>query len=115
MGFNVTDFQRSRNFYLAALAPLGIGVVSEGENWAMLGEPGRGRLWIGSVGRVPGPVHFAFEAETREQVERFHREALKAGGGDNGPPGLRQYGPYYYAAFVLDPDGHNVEAVCRNG
>jgi len=113
MGFNVTDFSRSRRFYIAALAPLGMGIVSEGEGWLMIGEPGRGRLWFGAMGQVPGPIHFALEAKTRDQVQRFYDAALAAGGRDNGPPGLREYGPDYYAAFVLDPDGHNVEAVCH--
>ena len=113
LGLNVGDFARSRRFYLEALAPLGIGVVAEGEGWAMIGEPGRGRLWFGALGHVPGPIHVAFEAKTRDAVRQFHRAALAAGGRDNGGPGLREYGPDYFAAFVLDPDGHNIEAVCR--
>jgi catechol 2,3-dioxygenase-like lactoylglutathione lyase family enzyme len=114
IGFNVADFSRSKDFYVAALAPLGIGIVAGGDQWAMLGEPGRGRLWIGAAGgKVPGPIHIAFDALTREQVRQFYDGAMEAGGRDNGPPGLREYGANYYAAFVLDPDGHNVEAVCR--
>ena len=114
IGFNVTDFARSRDFYVAALAPLGIGIVAAGDQWAMLGEPGRGRLWIGAVGgSAPGPIHIAFDAATRVQVQRFYDAAIRSGGSDNGRPGLREYGTNYYAAFVLDPDGHNVEAVCR--
>jgi catechol 2,3-dioxygenase-like lactoylglutathione lyase family enzyme len=113
IGFNVADFERSRLFYHSALAPLGLVVVAGGEGWAMIGEPGRGRLWFGAMGAVPGPIHLAFEARTREQVHQFYDAALEAGGRDNGPPGLREYGANYYAAFVIDPDGHNVEAVCR--
>lgn len=113
LGFNVADFARSRRFYEAALAPLGHSVLGSGEGWAMLGGPG-GRLWIGSFGPAPSHVHVAFAAASRPQVDAFHAAALAAGGLDNGPPGLRpNYGADYYAAFVLDPDGHNVEAVCR--
>ena len=113
VGFNVSNFALSRLFYLAALEPLGIGMVSEGDDWAMLGEPGRGRLWFGSMGPAATPIHVAFEARTRQQVRQFYNAAIGAGGRDNGPPGLRDYGPNYYAPFVLDPDGHNIEAVCH--
>lgn len=114
MGFGVADFARSRAFYVAALAPLGVGVLHEGDGWAMFGKDGRGRLWIGQIGRVPGPVHIAFQAADRAEVRAFHAAALAAGGTDNGAPGIRaQYHPDYYAAFVLDPDGHNIEAVCH--
>lgn len=111
VGYNVTDFARSRAFYLSALAPLGLGLLAEGENWAMIGGPD-GRLWIGAFGPAATPIHLAFRAASRGAVEAFHAAALAAGGRDNGLPGLRpNYGPDYYAAFVLDPDGHNVEAV----
>ncbi len=111
IGFNVSDFAKSKAFYVAALEPLGQIVLDEGDGWAMLGGPS-GRLWIGAFGSAGGPVHFAFRAETRAQVRAFHEAALAAGGRDNGPPGPRpNYGPDYYAAFVLDPDGHNVETV----
>ena len=113
MGFNVTDYDASRAFYVAALAPLGVGIAAQGDGWAMLGEPGRGRLWIGAMGPAATPIHIAFEATSRSKVHEFYEAALAAGGRDNGPPGLREYGPNYYAAFVLDPDGHNIEAVCR--
>jgi catechol 2,3-dioxygenase-like lactoylglutathione lyase family enzyme len=113
IGFNVADLARSRAFYLKALAPLGIGVVKEGEGWALLGKD-RPQFWIGAAGPPPGPIHLAFAAESREKVREFHEAALAAGGRDNGAPGLRpQYHPNYYGAFVLDPDGHNVEAVCH--
>ncbi len=115
IGFNVGDFDRSLAFYEAALAPLGLGVLSKGEGWAMVGGPD-GRLWIGAFGPAANPIHFAFRAATRAQVEAFHAAALAAGGRDNGGPGLRtEYAPDYYAAFVLDPDGHNVEAVTTAG
>jgi len=114
MGFNVSDFEGTRKFLVAALAPLGIRVVRGGEGWAMLGRGGRGQFWFGAFGPSPGPLHVAFSAETREQVRQFHVAALAAGGRDNGPPGIRaQYHPDYYAAFVIGPDGHNLEAVCH--
>lgn len=114
IGFNVSDLQASKAFYLQALAPLGIGVALDGEGWVMLGRPGRPQFWIGSFGSSPGPIHLAFAAENREQVRRFYDAALAAGGKDNGPPGLREhYHPHYYGAFVIGPDGHNVEAVCH--
>lgn len=114
IGFNVSDFLASREFYLKALEPLGIGVVTEGDGWAMIGKDGKGQFWFGSFGSSPGSIHIAFAAQTREQVRQFYAAALAAGGQDNGAPGLReQYHPNYYAAFVIGPDGHNVEAVCH--
>lgn len=111
VGFNVADFAASRSFYLAALAPLGMGLLAEGEGWAMIGGAD-GRLWIGAFGPAASPIHLAFRAPTRAAVGAFYEAALAAGGTDNGGPGLRpDYAPDYYAAFVLDPDGHNVEAV----
>jgi catechol 2,3-dioxygenase-like lactoylglutathione lyase family enzyme len=114
IGFNVSDFAASKEFFLRALEPLGIGVVSEGEGWAMIGREGKPQFWFGSFGRSPGPIHIAFAAANRVQVRRFHEAALAAGGKDNGPPGIReQYHPNYYGAFVIGPDGHNIEAVCH--
>jgi catechol 2,3-dioxygenase-like lactoylglutathione lyase family enzyme len=111
VGFNVADFARSLAFYEAALAPLGLRILAKGEAWAMLGGPD-GRLWIGAMGPAATPIHMAFRATDRAAVGAFHAAALAAGGQDNGGPGLRtQYSPDYYAAFVLDPDGHNIEAV----
>lgn len=113
IGFNVVDFAKSRAFYEAALAPLGISLMFGDANWAMFGRDGVGAFWIGQTGPVPGPVHIAFHATTREAVRAFHTAALSAGGRDNGGPGLRDYHPNYYGAFVFDPDGHNIEAVCH--
>ncbi len=114
IGFAVRDFPRSRDFYDKALRPLGYSVLREGDGWAAFGEGGRTRLWIGTDGTPPGGFHFAFEAKSHAEVREFHSAALAAGGKDNGAPGIRaQYHPDYYAAFVHDPDGHNVEAVCR--
>jgi catechol 2,3-dioxygenase-like lactoylglutathione lyase family enzyme len=114
IGFNVSDFPKTKQFLLRALQPLGIGIVMEGEGWAMIGKNGKPQFWFGSFGSSPGPIHIAFAAENREQVRRFYTAALAAGGKDNGAPGVRaQYHPNYYGAFVIGPDGHNIEAVCH--
>lgn len=121
-GINVSDFDRSKRFYTAALAPLGYRLIKDFGDAAGFGVPeGHGRspdpagdFWI--IRRDPNPplVHFAFNAASREAVDAFHAAAVAAGGTDNGPPGPRpQYHPHYYAAFVLDPDGYNLEAVCH--
>ena len=116
IGFNVTDFAKSKDFLCRALAPLGLGIVIENkeQGWAMIGKQGEGLLWFGALGAVPGPIHVAFAAANREQVRKFHAAALAAGGQDNGAPGLREhYHPNYYGAYVIGPDGHNLEAVCH--
>jgi len=115
IGFNVSDFTASLRFYEAALKPLGYIVVASGEQWAMIGgKLGGSRLWIGKYGPVATPIHLAWAADSRDQVEAFFNAALAAGGRDNGGPGLRpNYSPTYYAAFVFDPDGNNVEAVTQ--
>jgi catechol 2,3-dioxygenase-like lactoylglutathione lyase family enzyme len=114
IGFSVGDFSRSRAFYLAALAPLGASAVMEFEGHAGLGREGKPVFWL-SQGPVATPMHLAFTARNRKEVDAFYAAALKAGGRDNGPPGLRpHYHPNYYAAFVIDPDGHNIEAVCHS-
>jgi catechol 2,3-dioxygenase-like lactoylglutathione lyase family enzyme len=110
---SVRDAEASVAFYTALLEPLGIPPLWEFEGGAQLAN-----LVIVARDETSGPVHLAFAAESREQVEAFHRAGLEAGGTDNGAPGVReQYsseaGGRYYAAFVLDPDGNNVEAVCR--
>ncbi|MFO1415153.1 MAG: VOC family protein [Burkholderiales bacterium] len=114
IGMNVSNFPAARAFFTRALAPLGIGITMEGDGWAMVGRQGEGNMWFGSFGPNPGPIHIAFSAKTREEVRRFHDAAIAAGGKDNGPPGIRaQYHPNYYGAFVIGPDGHNLEAVCH--
>jgi catechol 2,3-dioxygenase-like lactoylglutathione lyase family enzyme len=114
VGFNVSDFAAAKAFFTQSLAPLGITITAEGDGWAMIGRKGEGNLWFGAMGTSPGPIHVAFAAETREQVRRFHEAALAAGGRDNGAPGIRaQYHPNDYGAFVIGPDGHNIEAVCH--
>jgi catechol 2,3-dioxygenase-like lactoylglutathione lyase family enzyme len=112
IGVRVSDYERSKRFYAAALAPLGYTLVMEFGDAAGLGAGGKPDFWI-STGRT-APLHVAFLAENRKRVEEFYRAAIEAGGRDNGKPGVRaQYHPTYYGAFVLDPDGHNVEAVCH--
>jgi catechol 2,3-dioxygenase-like lactoylglutathione lyase family enzyme len=112
VGYSVKDFRRSRDFYAVALAPLGIGIVMEGEDWAMMGRDGRPQFWFGEAGKAVNYLHLAFQARSRAEVDAFHAAALAAGGTDNGAPGLRpHYSPDYYGAFVLDPDGLNIEAV----
>lgn len=113
IGFNVSDFRKSKEFFLRALEPLGIGIVAEGDDWAMIGKDAKPQLWFGAMGASPGPIHIAFTAANRAQVRAFHDAALAAGGKDNGAPGPRDYHPNYYGAFVIGPDGHNVEAVCH--
>lgn len=116
IGFNVTDFGKTKDFLCRALAPLGLAIAAENQEqgWAMIGKKGEGLLWFGALGDVPGPIHIAFAAANREQVRSFHAAALAAGGQDNGAPGLRpHYHPNYYGAFVIGPDGHNFEAVCH--
>jgi catechol 2,3-dioxygenase-like lactoylglutathione lyase family enzyme len=121
-GFEVGDFARSRDFYERALEPLGIRLLMEPvEGAAGFGtESERGPkpfFWISARGRPPvSGAHVAFGAEETAQVDAFHAAALAAGGVDNGPPGARPiYHPGYYGAFVLDPDGNNIEAVCHQG
>ena len=116
LGLDVTDFDRSRAFYERALAPLGISLLMEPvPEVAGFGDGGKPYFWIGRRGRGPQTgVHVAFDASSREQVDAFHAAAIEAGATDNGGPGVREiYHPSYYGAFVLDPDGNNVEAVCH--
>ena len=116
--FGVTDYTRSRVFYTNALEPLGVTVIAEGSPsyGVELSSPhSQASLCLFQVKETPAHLHIAFVAETRRQVDAFYRAALEAGGRDNGPPGLRpHYHPTYYAAFVTDPDGHNIEAVCHD-
>ena len=117
---SVTDFPRSRIFYQALLAPLNLELVLEfdrggGRRLAGFGTPPDPAFWIRSGSPFTDRQHVAFVANTRAAVDAFHAAGLAAGGADNGAPGLRpRYEPDYYAAYVLDPDGHNIEAVCRS-
>jgi catechol 2,3-dioxygenase-like lactoylglutathione lyase family enzyme len=112
--FGASDYEASKAFFLKALEPLGVVVVLEGPLGVELSADGKSSLCIRRTAEKPAHLHLAFRADNRRQVEAFHRAALEAGGQDNGAPGLRpQYHPTYYAAFVLGPDGHNVEVVCH--
>ncbi len=115
ISLSVTDFETSKSFYQNALAPLGYTVVREfGGNVAGFGEGGKPDFWMGGGEKNPKPTHIAFRAKTRAIVDAFYRAAIAAGGRDNGAPGIRaHYHANYYGAFVYDPDGNNVEAVCH--
>jgi len=114
MGIDVSDYGRSRAFYRRALAPLGWNLLEEVQGWAAFGPPRQPVFWFRQASPPTGPIHIAFLAPDRAAVDAFYGAALAAGAKDNGPPGLRAvYHPNYYGAFVLDPDGHNVEAVCH--
>jgi catechol 2,3-dioxygenase-like lactoylglutathione lyase family enzyme len=111
----VSDFAKARDFYDKALAPLGVTrLYGDGAHFAGYGEAPRAWFWIGQRDAVKSGAHIAFAAKTRAEVDAFYRAAMAAGGRDNGAPGIRaQYSPTYYGAFILDPDGHNIEAVCH--
>jgi catechol 2,3-dioxygenase-like lactoylglutathione lyase family enzyme len=115
LGLDVTDYERSKAFYEGALAPLGMKVLMEPVREVCGFGGDFPFFWIGKRDRGPQRgVHVAFTAKDREMVDAFHAAALEAGGDDNGAPGVREiYHPHYYGAFVLDPDGNNVEAVCH--
>ena len=110
----VTDLDRARAFYDRALTPLGIErLYADGENYSGYGVRPKAFFWIGRRADAVTGTHVAFAAPDRATVDAFYEAAIAAGGRDNGAPGLRpQYAPTYYGAFVLDPDGHNIEAVC---
>ena len=119
VNLNVSDFARSRAFYTQALAPLGFtpswepieGVLGFAEDVGGFQKPS---FWINSLRQPVSVLHVAFAAPDRATVDEFHAAALDAGGTDNGGPGVRElYHPHYYGAFVLDPDGNNIEAVCH--
>ena len=115
--FGVSDYAASRAFFLKALEPLGVVIASEGSpdyGVEMCPSNGNTSLCLFQTDERPAHLHLAFAAESRQQVEAFYRAALEAGGKDNGAPGLRpNYHANYYAAFVIGPDGHNIEAVCH--
>jgi catechol 2,3-dioxygenase-like lactoylglutathione lyase family enzyme len=117
IGLGYADYDRAKSFFSQALAPLGIGLVMEvGEGGHRACGFGRGKpdFWIAAGARTSPRIHVAFVAEDRAAVRAFYEAALKAGAIDNGPPGIRaHYHPDYYGAFVLDPEGQNIEAVCH--
>ncbi|MBS0357305.1 MAG: VOC family protein [Proteobacteria bacterium] len=121
-GITVSDFEKSKAFYLQALAPIGYMLVMElpasvtgHTDVAGFGEPPKPDFWLSRGTPNQPPIHVAFRARSRAEVDAFYKAAMTAGGTDNGAPGLRpHYHPNYYGAFVLDPDGHNIEAVCHD-
>ena len=122
IGFAVSDYVRAKAFYETALAPLGYTLVMEvsaqdnesGYPAAGFGVGGKPDFWIGGEGKLDKPLHVAVVAKDRAAVDAFYQAAMAAGAKDNGAPGLRpHYHPNYYAAFVRDLDGHNIEAVCH--
>jgi catechol 2,3-dioxygenase-like lactoylglutathione lyase family enzyme len=120
-GVTVSDFTTSKAFYEKALAPIGYALIMElpasvtgHTDVAGFGEPPKPDFWISRGNPNQPPIHVAFRAASRSAVDAFYAAAMAAGGRDNGAPGLRpHYHPHYYGAFVLDPDGHNIEAVCH--
>jgi catechol 2,3-dioxygenase-like lactoylglutathione lyase family enzyme len=116
VGLNISDYDRSRDFYERALAPLGFSLLMEpAPGTGGFGRDGKPWFWITDKRRPTSEnLHIAFAAPDRATVDTFHGAALEAGGTDNGGPGVREiYHPTYYGAFVLDPDGNNIEAVCH--
>ena len=121
IGFGVSNYDDAKRFYSEALGALGIVVVMEvgqektSDRACGFGRAGKPEFWIGEEGKSAPPLHIAFVATTRTEVDGFYKAALNAGAKDNGAPGVRaHYHPNYYAAFVLDRDGHNIEAVCHS-
>jgi catechol 2,3-dioxygenase-like lactoylglutathione lyase family enzyme len=110
---SVSDYRRARSFYRKALAPLGYRNNMEHGQAAGFNDGKNTDFWISEEDAIT-PIHVAFAARNSTQVDAFHRAAIAAGGKDNGAPGYRDYWPGYYAAFVLDPDGNNIEAVWYN-
>jgi catechol 2,3-dioxygenase-like lactoylglutathione lyase family enzyme len=115
--FGVSDFAASKAFFVKALAPLGVTIVAEGEpgyGVELCQKGNNASLVLFQTNEKPAHLHVAFVAANRGEVDAFYREALAAGARDNGAPGIRpQYSGNYYAAFVIGPDGHNIEAVCH--
>lgn len=116
IGLLVSNYSASKRFYERALEPLGYGLVMEVGAAAGFGAGGKPTFWIAESGvNAPTATHIAFASPDRATVDAFYETAVAAGGRDNGAPGLRpHYHPHYYGAFVLDPDGHNIEAVCHH-
>ncbi len=114
LSIRVSDAQRSRAFYTAVLAPLGMELVAEFNGWHGFGRDGVPAFWFRAAEQPQRPLHVAFAAQSRAAVDAFHVAALAVGGRDNGAPGVRTvYSPASYRAYVFDPDGHNIEAVCH--
>ncbi len=112
--FGVSDYEESKKFFLKALEPIGITVIDEGPLGIEISSDGKSSLCIRRNGEKTSQLHLAFVANSRDQVKAFYRAALEAGAKDNGAPGIRpNYSGRYYAAFVIGPDGHNIEVVCH--
>ena len=110
----LSDYEAGKAFFIQALAPLGVKVISENAHGVELAAEGEASLCLAPAVEKPARLHLAFRARERGQVDAFHRAALAAGATDNGGPGLRpKYHANYYAAFVIGPDGHNIEVVCH--
>lgn len=115
IGLAVSNYEKSKEFYSAALAPLGITLVTEIQGCAGFGKNGKPKFWFGKQEKEQNPMHIAFLASTRKEVNAFYDAAIFAGAKSNGKPGIRKiYHPNYYGAFVSDPDGHNIKAVCHS-
>ena len=113
VALNVSDLEASKAFYVQALEPLGFSIVMEHPEAVGMGPGDKPIFWLVRRDPVSNAVHVAFTAGDRATVRAFHAAALEADGIDHGAPGLREYHPSYYGAFVLDPDGNNIEAVCH--
>jgi len=114
IGIPVTDLAAASEFFLRALSPLGVRVLVQDADAIGLGQGDKASLWLVPARAPAAPLHLAFAAGSRAQVDSFYRQAMAAGGQDNGAPAVRpQYHAHYYAAFVIGPDGHNVEVVCH--
>ena len=114
IGIAISDYETSEQFYSMALAPLDMELIVEVQGWAGFGRNDKAEFWFGPDEKIQSPMHIAFVAESREKVVQFYEAAIAAGAKDNGKPGIRvEYHSNYYGAFVIDPDGHNIEAVCH--
>jgi predicted lactoylglutathione lyase len=114
VGFGVTNLAVSKAFFLSSLQPLGVTLAMEGPYGVGIGKSGKPSLWLSDAKETPAHLHIAFTANSRSEVDAFYKAAIAAGGKHNGAPGLRpHYHPNYYGAFVIGPDGHNIEAVCH--
>ena len=111
----VSDLAAGKDFYKRALVPLGYELIWDLEEWAGFGVKGKPDFWLRSGSKTETQVHVAFRSSNRATVRSFYEAAIAAGGTDYGSPGIREdYHPNYYGAFVLDPEGHNIEAVCHD-
>ncbi len=118
VGIAVADGEKSKQFYIKVLKPLGIELVMEVQGWLGFGRNGKAEFWFGEQSegfKAHNPMHIAFLANSRAEVDAFYAEAMAHGAKDNGKPGVREhYHPNYYGAYVIDIDGHNIEAVCHS-